>query len=404
MDGSPAAYTTWFTAFAAVFSLYAHTVLGLPSSIITPLVALAIAGGLYLGTMLEVDRLHVGAGGGPWRLASIICAGLAIIAMAGSTVIGFFARGMSVQDWGLFAVQVGLPVLLLLNPRRLELIAALGAICAGFAIIDAVFNFLAAGHVIDLAVYSGRLDADGLRVRYPGLTGNTHAAGVIAMVGIFSLAMRLLRATPARKAIYAIAIAVLFGSMILIDARRYTGMAALGLIVILAPPARAFPAFLTATLVGGWAVVATFNNVFDPDDDLRSRLMVSGFHRALGHPTIGGGAAYIDPAAIKPGFEALSAAGITESGALDFAIAYGIPAAVLLIAACLFALAARRRLQSIPVVLLTMFTAELAFGNPLTGFLGAILFYASLLYLQQDESREETRRLASRPTQMAVSS
>ena len=282
----------------------------------------------------------------------------------------------------MFALQVGAPVLLSLNPRRLELIVAIGVICVAFAMIDAAANLLAVGRVVELAVYSGRLGVDGVRLRYPGLSGNTHAAGLVAMVAIVSLGARLRRAAPPRSMLYAVAIAVLFGSMILIDARRYTALAALGLVVILYKPARRVPAALIATLVAGAAVWAIFRTIFDPADDLRARLMLEGLARAAEHPILGRGPAYLDPSAFQPGFQALATEGVTESGVLDLAVAYGIPAVTLLIAACMLALSTRRRAQSTPLVILTLLTAELAFGNPLTGFLGAVLFFACLLSLQ----------------------
>ena len=70
---------------------------------------------------------------------------------------------------------------------------------------------------------------------------------------------------------------------------------------------------------------------------------------------------------------------------LDFTIAYGMPAALLLLASCVFALSARRSFHSWPVVMLTVLSGQLAFGESLGSLLGSITFWAALTYCQRDE-------------------
>ena len=42
-----------------------------------------------------------------------------------------------------------------------------------------------------------------------------------------------------------------------------------------------------------------------------------------------------------------------------------------------------------PLALVTLMTAELSFGNPLTGFVGALTFHACLIWLLLDEPKTE---------------
>ena len=114
--------------------------------------------------------------------------------------------------------------------------------------------------------------------------------------------------------------------------------------------------------------------------------MIAGAARALAHPLLGAGAAWRDSAALAPGFGGLEGAGVTESGLLDLSIAYGALATALLVFSALAALAAKRPTRSLPPVLLTLLTAELAFGDSLTGFVGAIVFFAALTHCQRDQS------------------
>ncbi len=404
-DGSPASYAIWTTAFAAVFSLYAHTFFGLSSTVVTPVIALIIAVGLSSGTILEISIFKI-FDRDLRRTASLTLTVLAVILMTASTVRSASYRNLSLQEWGVFSLQVALPILLMLNSRRAELVGAIAVFCIGFSLLDALANFLAWGHLIELSEYSGRIEDDILRVRYPGISGNTHAAGLVAMVAIFSLTIRLLRASMNLKIPIAALIIIIFASLVLIDARRYTGMSAVGVSILLLPALRHIPAWAYSIALAAWAVYGTMTNVFDPGDDLRARLMISGYHRVLNHQLIGTGPVYVDSSSDQSGYSALEAMGVTESGFLDLAISYGLPAALLLITACLFSLAADRRTVSIFSVLLTVFTAEFAFGNPVSGFLSAILFYSSLIFIQQDESNSNLSAkygYKSYPTSLSVS-
>ncbi len=106
------------------------------------------------------------------------------------------------------------------------------------------------------------------------------------------------------------------------------------------------------------------------------------------HPILGSGPSYIDTSSLVATYQQLHAAGIVESGFAYFAIFYGLPAALALVAASLTAQGARRPGQSFASVVLCLMTAVFAFSSPIGSFLGSIAFYTALIYCQRDELRE----------------
>ncbi|MEO8925903.1 MAG: hypothetical protein ABI306_01955 [Caulobacteraceae bacterium] len=372
---------TWIVAVAAVGSLYAHTFIDAPASATTPVLACAIAAGLVALAVGGLARFRLAPAE---RGARRISAGLLALALAGfaaSTLVGLATRGMGAGDWGVFALQAGTPILLSLTGRRVQLLRALGWVCIVFASVDAAANLAAFAHAIDLPAYSGRLTEGGVRLRYPGLSGNSLAAGLVAFTAVAFLAAgvggRMRWALAARIAL----IGALFASLYLIDARRYLTLAALAVPLLGFRPAWRIPPAAVAVGLGAAGLAAAFAET----SDLRARLVIGGAARALAHPLLGQGPTWRDPASLQPLFASLHGAGVTESGLLDLSIAYGVPATALLVLASLTALSARRPAQSLPAVILALLTAELAFGDSLSGFLGAILFYAALIACQRDE-------------------
>ncbi len=115
--------------------------------------------------------------------------------------------------------------------------------------------------------------------------------------------------------------------------------------------------------------------------------MLKGLGDALSHPLLGSGPAWRDTSGLEATYQSLAGAGVTESGFLDLSIAYGVPSAALFLLAAVLALVATRSRLTSPAVMLSMLTAELAFGDSLTGFLGAVLFFTSLTICQRDELR-----------------
>ncbi|HEY5107216.1 MAG TPA: hypothetical protein VII73_10670 [Caulobacteraceae bacterium] len=303
-------------------------------------------------------------------------------------MIGLFERGMDLRDWGLAAVEIGTPVLLFFSSRRFQILDAIARVCVVFAILDMLANFLAVLGLISLDVYSGRIDQFGTRIRYPGLTENTLASGLVCFIAISYLAWRLanhrLQSRFIRLCVIAPAIALLFLSLDLIDARRYMLMALAVVALLLVDKRQRLPPILIAAAIAAIFLAATeMADYGDLGNRLRGTLMAEGAARAVTHPIFGEGVFH--RGAETGGYEVLSQAGVTESGVLDMAIAYGMPATVLFVACCLLTLNARRRGQTWASAVLAVMTGGLAVQDEVSSFLGALLFYGVLLHCQRDE-------------------
>jgi len=329
------------------------------------------------------------------RASSSVALIVALVGFTASTVNGAFAQGLVLQDLGLFALLVAVPVMLLFADRS-RLIQSMCYVAIAFALADAAANFLAAANLITLQTYSGRIDEAGVRLRYPGLSGSTHAAGLVCFValtylfGAFDNHRRLVV-----RGLVAAAIVALAASLYLIDARRYLVLALAAAVLILFRPARRTPLPLLAAGIAFVMLWLTFHADYaDIGNQLRARLMVRGLGLALEHPIIGEGLLWRDNWGLISTYSSLAGAGVTESQLLDFAIAYGVPTAVIFLLSALLAIAARRENLTIPAILVTLMTSELAFGGALTGFMGSVLFYASLIYCQRDEVQVAAPRSA----------
>ncbi|MHB8529197.1 MAG: hypothetical protein ACYC8V_06760 [Caulobacteraceae bacterium] len=378
----------WITGFAAVFALYAHTAFGVPSSSVTPIMAAVIAAGLV---GLALAGLATGAIAGcstPARRASAWFLYLGLLGFIVSAIVGWSRRSAGLSDIGLFGVEVGTPILLVFSDRRSELLRAIGVCCIGFALADAVANFATFAGLGEFVGHVG-VAGVGYGLHYLGLAGNSDAAGMVAFIGASYLAVGLRRAPHIWRLARLGLMAALFGSLLLIGSRRYEVLAIVAVLIISARPLWRLPPMITVAALAAAFLTATFTAGYDDfDNRLRGLLMARGFEEAARHPLIGSGVFYRDATGIQATYDSLQGAGVTESGLLDLAISYGVLAAGLFLGASLIALAARRGAPGWPVVILTCTTAELAFGDPLTGFLGSVLSYAALLWCQRDEGRE----------------
>ena len=207
-------------------------------------------------------------------------------------------RDLDLKDWGLFALQAGTPLLLFVSTKKRELLQALGLVCVVFAAVDMVANFAGALGLMNLPTYSGRLEDTGIRIRYPGLSGNTHAAGLVAFVAVSFLAWGFLkRWTP--LLVRAPLIVGLLGSLWLIDARRYLGMALVAVVIAAIRPLQRIPPALVAAGVAGVALESVFVIGIDVDD-VRVRLLTDGARENAQPPLPGGWRALARPGGVAP--------------------------------------------------------------------------------------------------------
>lgn len=354
----------WFAALAAVGSLYAPALIGERSEALSAGAALVIGGSLALAAF---SRSRSAVAREPAR-GSIALLILAVALFTVSSIAAAFTRPFEPRDIGVFALQAVVPIVLLASPRRAELLTALGWMCVAFAGIDAAANLVAAAGLIELPAYGGRMDQAGVHIRYPGLSGNTLAAGLVAFLAVCALARR---PSSWRLAL----IALLLISLWLIDARRYLALAVFATPLLVWRPAWRLPLPLVSIAIGAVGLTAAFSPVFG--DELRGLLIRQGLDTARGHLLLGLGPQWRDTSELAATFTSLSDVGVTESGWLDLAVAYGALAAAALGFAALLAMGARNA-DRFAAVLLALLTASLAFSDPLDGYLGALAFFGAL--------------------------
>ncbi|MGH6986149.1 MAG: hypothetical protein ACRED9_04830 [Caulobacteraceae bacterium] len=382
------------TGFSVVFALYAHTIFNTPSKETTPVLAFVIAAGLV---GLAVCGFASGRVQVPLTLGrelSCLLIALALGCFVLSTVASFGSRPMGINDWGLFAVEAGVPVLIYLADERGHLLRAVALACIIFALADAGGNVSTFLGWADLVGHAGVIGV-GYGLHYLGYTGNSDAGGLVAFLAISWLAMATPRGWGARKWLSLAAMALIGFSLFLIGARRYQAFAAISVAILWVAPLGRLPLAALGIAIAGAFLAATFAAPYgDFDNNLRAELLQVGYAEAQTHPFVGIGPTYRDDTGLKATYDSLQGAGMTESGALDLAIQYGMPAAIFFLLAPLLALSGYRQAPTWCAVVLMCLTAEFAFGGTLTGFLGAVVFFTVLIMCQVDEITPQIRVFA----------
>lgn len=381
-------FLAWMAAVAATLIFYAGFLTGLPSSETTPLLTGGVLAALALRALLGIPKLQLMPARDLSRMASTLLMALALLGFLVSATYGFLTRPSALPDWGLFALQIGLPVILILSTERGDLIRAVCKVCVIFASIDMIANFLAVAGLFELPKLSARVDEFGRFTRYPGLSGNTHAAGLVAFIAMVYLVslISLKRVLSQRNIFIAGWVGLLLISLLLIDARRYLVLFICAVPLLTLPFAKRIPLPAVMTAVVVLMLGKTFTADFaDRGNQLRQDLMMSGLARAAEHPWLGEGVFYRSGEGLIPTFASLSGAGVTESMALDFSISFGVAATLAFIAACYLAAGGRRASPHPPAIFLALLTAELFFGGVLQGVLGSVMFFACLTYCQREQ-------------------
>jgi len=381
-------FLAWVAAVAAALIFYADFLTGLPRSETTPPLTAVVLTALALRALLGLPRLELAPARDMTRMASTALLAVALLGFLVSAVYGYLTRPSALPDWGLFALQIGLPVILILTMERGDLIRAICKVCVIFATVDMVANFLAVAGLFELPQLSARVDEFGRSLRYPGLSGNTHAGGLVAFIAMVYLLnlVDFKRIVTTRNAILAAWTALIFVSLLFIDARRYLVLVLCAGPLLAIPFAKRIPLPAVMATVVALMLGKTFTADFaDRGNQLRQDLMISGAARAAEHPWLGEGVFYRSGEGLISTFASLSQAGVTESMVLDFSISYGIAATLAFVAACFLAAAGRRASPHPPAIFLALLTAELFFGGVLQGVLGSLLFFACLTYCQREQ-------------------
>ena len=338
-------------AFGSVVAFYAHALIGRPAAEVTPVVTVGVAFSFAALGLLGLLTMRIVRPGTAARQLSAAFLFLAVFLASISTFAALIHRAMSTADWGVFVMQIALPVLLTLCPTRIDLLRAVCRIALVFAVADFTLNALSYMGVVNLVEHVGGASSYGLH--YLGLPGSSFAEGLVAFLAIVYVAFGTLfsRSALALAARFGL-IALLFLSEWLIRARVDFGLSIVAVVLLLLGRSLRLPLVSIALLLTMVFLVSTFYpNIYETDEVLRQYLMEMGARTALHHPLLGAGVHYRATADLVAGYRQLHEAGITESGTLDFAIAYGIPATVCLYLSAFFALAATRVRQTLPAVL-----------------------------------------------------
>ncbi len=294
-------------------------------------------------------------------------------------------RPISESDWGIFVIQIITPVLITFCSNRIDLLKAICRVSVVFAVADFSANALTYLGIFKLAEHVG--DGSEYGLHYLGLPGNSFAEGLISFLAISYTASGIARSPSAlsRLARYGLLVA-LFVSEWLIRARVDLGLSIVAVFLLIWPWSFRLPMAWVAIALSAVFLASTFYpNPYKTDETLRRDLMTMGVRTALERPLLGDGPRYRATADLDADYRQLHQAGITESGTLDFAIAYGIPSTVCLYLSTIFALAATRFRQTLPAVLLVCLTGSLAMTGGLGSFLGSIVFYLALIICQREE-------------------
>ena len=351
------------------------------------MVTVGVTVGLAVLAVLGLLTMRTLAAGAGARQLSVVFLFIAVGLAVLSTAASASQKPMTMNDWGVFTVQIGSPILLTLSNNRAPLLRTLCRISVLFAAGDFAVNLLSYLGVANLALHPGQIGGP-YGVHYLGLPGSSFAEGIVAFLAVSYVAAgvrssRTRLETTARIVI----IALLFGSEILIRARADFGLSIASVLLLLTPGARRLPLVLVSVAISALLLGATYWwNPYDSDEQLRGDLIAEGVRAALSHPLIGEGIRYRNFNEVVANFQALQQAGVTESGALYFAVAYGIPAMICLYLSSFFALVASRNRLTLPAVMLACLTGSLAIAGTLLPFLGSVAFFVSLIICQREEA------------------
>jgi hypothetical protein len=364
---------------------YAHALFRKPPQGLTPAITFSIALALGASGALGALSMNIMRSGTYSRRISTSFLLIAIFFQVISCLNGYIHRSPSAADWGVFAVQVLAPIFLILSPHRNEILVFTLRTAVVFAFCDLFVNVVTYTGVARLSEKSGDYSSYG--IHYLGLPGNSLAEGLVAFLAITYISSRIPQSIGRWEFLARILLlGLLFFSEFLIKARSDLGISIVSAALLAFRNSNRFSMALVASIVSVIFLAATFfHNPYNTDDTIRANLMQRGFTASEHNIFIGQGARYRATSDLVGNFRTLNAAGITESGTLDYAIAYGALSTISLYLSFFFALSAKRYHQTIAAVMLACLTGALAINGGLSSFLGSIALYISLIICQRDE-------------------
>jgi hypothetical protein len=352
------------------------------------LILLAALAMLIMHVVLEIIQpSSASVAFSPEGKLSLIFIGIASIGGVVSSYLRYQELGFLFRDMAtLFFVSLS-PFLLLFTSRKL-LVTTICQVAIFFSLADAVANTLSYLGLYELVTYSGRVDESGLRLRYPGLSGSTLGSGLVAFLAVSYLTKRAMDEKHYRSLIFVLIGFIIF-SMVLIDARRYLGVALVAVILIAWPkrfPIR--PIFVIFGIAAVFLFLTFKADALDTANYLRSSLMSYGWSTAFDNVFIGLGVYYLDYEGAVATFESLAFMGVVESQFIEILRDFGVVPAFFWISGILLIAFRRNGLSTLPGILFALLAAEVAYGSPLRGPLGSIIFYACYLILMEVEPKK----------------
>jgi hypothetical protein len=372
-------------AIGSVGTFYAHTFLGRPPEELTPAITIGVAMSLAASAACGILSLRTIGFVSTARKISVAALAVSVLFEFTSSVRGILLGTMSRPDWGIFVIQVLSPVLILLSTQRPIILKAILNTAVVFAFGDFLVNFATYTGAAALSEISGG-DRTSYGIHYLGLPGNTFAEGIVGFLAICYLSSGIPLSKTRKEFVFRLALVIiLFCSELLIRARTDLALSILAFILLSFPKSsKLSPIILSIMLSAVLLYGIKYYNPYHTDERLRTSLMSRGLVQLKDNILLGQGAHYKSTADLTGNFQILSSAGITESGSIDFGIAYGVVALIFLYVSIFFGLGAKRDYQTLPAVLLTCLSASLVINGGLTSFLGSITLYLSLVMCQEE--------------------
>jgi hypothetical protein len=373
-------------AVGSIATFYAHNLLQRPAAELTPIITFGIAIALATSALFGALTLRSVSSPTPARRFSALLLSTAIFFQFVSCIDSWFHGPPSIEDWGIFVIEIATPVFLIFSPHRVAILRLTLKIAVFFAFGDLFFNATTYAGLSRLSDVSGSYNSS-YGVHYLGIPGNSFAEGIVAFLAISYISSGLPNSTNKKELFFRILLLLLlFLSEILIRARSDLAISIVAAALLSFRKSHHFPMILVSVSISILLLYATFHhNPYDTDESLRANLMRHGISEASHNILLGEGPRYRPTADLVANFRILSSAGITESGTIDYVTAYGALSTVLMYLSLFFALAASRSKQTIEAVLLACLSGSLVINGGLSSFLGSIIFYDSLVICQREE-------------------
>ena len=378
---------TWLIALGAVLTYYGHALIPINTPILPPLIIgttlffVVLSGCLGF---LSLTYVPVARG---LRLYSYMFLFMSLWLGVISSISGLFYRHNSASDWGIFIIELALPIFIMLIKSRTNLFLRICQTCVVFAAGDLIVNL---GTFLGFNYFNKNTSGENSEygIHYLGIPGNSFAEGIVAFVAVSYLtAIFVEKKSFYSRSFLVLAIVALMASEWMIRARTDFLMSTVSIFLLAHKKSYKVPLILVLLVMSSILLWGSFyDNPYNTNESLRVDLLLDGAQRALRFPMLGEGAHFRSTSELTANYFRLRDAGITESGTLDHAIAYGIPSIMAFYISVFLVLSAGRNHQTLPVVIVVCMTGSMVLTGSIDSLFGALIFYLSLAICQREET------------------